>query len=83
MGKLRNDFTQSCSFLMVGVESVAWPTDIVNKCFTRNIARCSLTCAGSLSGKNETTASFTVKCPSVTANPTAVEVKLLLSEYNM
>jgi hypothetical protein len=65
---------------MIGVESVACPTDIVNKCFTWRAARFSLTEAGRSSGKKEVTASLTFILPSETAKPTAVEVKLLLNE---
>ena len=62
------------------VESAACPTDIVNKCFTRSAARFSPTVAGRSSGKNDVTGSSTFSLPSVTAKPTAVEVKLLLNE---
>ncbi len=80
MGKARNAFSQFCSFVMMGVESLASPTDIVNKCFTLSAFRFSLTSDGSSSEKKEVTESSTLHLPSETAKPTAVEVKLLLNE---
>ena len=46
-------------------------------------ARLSLTCSGSLSGKNEITLSVRASLPSSIASPTAVAVKVLLTEYIM
>src|SRR5271165_1354733 len=77
IGNDKNDFTQSSSLVIVGVESCAWPTDIVSKSFIFKARRLSLTVPGHCSGKNEITGSVTPSLPSVLAKPTAVEVKLL------
>ena len=61
--------------------SFSLPVDMVSRSFTRMAARFSLTSAGRSSGKKETTLSSTLSFLSATANPTAVEVKLLLMEY--
>ena len=44
--------------------------------------RFALGAAGASSGKNFSTSSSMLNFPSATAMPTAVEVKLLLNEYN-
>lgn len=82
MGKDRNAFTQLCSLVMMGIESVACPIDRVSRSLTLRAARLSLTVAGKSSGKNFTTRSAIVSLPSATANPTAVDVKHLLMELS-
>ncbi len=60
--------------------SLVCPVDIVSKSRTRIALRFSLASDGTSSGKKLTTRSSTLSFPSATARPTAVDVKLLLSE---
>ena len=83
IGQPRKAFTQFSCSTIGRVGSVPLPTDIVSRSFTRKAARCSLTSSGLSFGKNDTTRSSTWSLPSATANPTAVEVKLLLREYSV
>src|SRR6266487_228727 len=53
-----------------------------NKSRTRMALRLSAGAGGASSGKNFSTSSSMLNLPSATARPTAVDVKLLLSEYN-
>jgi hypothetical protein len=57
-----------------------WPVDIISRSRTRIAFRLLLAFVGASSGKNFRTSSSMLSLPSATANPTAVEVKLLLSE---
>jgi len=56
---------------------------MLNRWRTRIAARFLLTRRGAFSGKNLRTRSSTARRPSATAKPTAVEVKLLVSEKSM
>ena len=60
--------------------SVWWPVDMRSRSLTRIALRFLLGSAGASSGKNFSTSSSTLSFPSAMARPTAVEVKLLLSE---
>ena len=60
--------------------SICWPVDMRSKSLTRMACRLLLGSAGASSGKNFNTWSSTLSLPSAIARPTAVEVKLLLSE---
>src|ERR1035438_1405016 len=82
MGHARKALTQLSRSTIVHVGSLALPTDMVSRSFTCNAAKCSPTSGGKSCGKNDTTRSSTRSFPSATARPTAVEVKLLLREYN-
>ena len=62
------------------MSSSCWPVDIVSRSRTRIARRLALGSAGAESGKKPSTGSSTVSLPSATARPTAVDVKLLLSE---
>src|SRR5438132_8835231 len=57
------------------------PVDMRSRSLSRIALRLLLGSAGASSGKNFSTGSSTLSLPSATAKPTAVEVKLLLSEY--
>src|ERR1035437_7284371 len=83
IGQPRKAFTQFSCSTVGNVGTFPLPTDVVSRSLTRKAARCSLTCSGRSCGKNEITRSSTRSLPSVTAKPTAVEVKLLLSEYSV
>ena len=61
--------------------SACWPVFILSRSRSRIPFRLSLTVAGASSGKAESTLSSSVSLPSAIARPTAVDVKLLLSEY--
>ena len=60
--------------------SVWWPVDMASRSRTRMAFWRSLPAAGVTSGKNFSTVSSTLSLPSACARPTAVDVKLLLSE---
>ena len=60
--------------------SVWCPVDMRSRSLRRIAFRLALGSAGASSGKNFRTGSSTLSFPSATASPTAVEVKLLLSE---
>src|SRR5262245_50099250 len=77
-GWARNVFTQGS--VLVNLGSVWWPVDMVSRSRTRIAFRFRDGSAGARSGKNESTSSSRLNFPSSTARPTAVEVKLLLSE---
>src|SRR4051812_4396 len=62
--------------------SVCCPVDIRSRSLTRIALRFAPGSAGASSGRNFSTGSSTLSFPSATASPTAVDVKLLLSEYN-
>src|SRR5262249_15438381 len=79
-GCARTVFTQGWSCLRGG--SVCWPVDIRSKSLTRIALRLPLGSLGASSGKNFKTSSSRRSFPSAIAKPTAVEVKLLLSENN-
>ena len=78
-GCARNDRTHGSSGVNFG--SVWWPVHIVSRSRTRIALSLSEGGAGASSGKNFSTGSSMPSFPSATARPTAVEVKLLLSEY--
>src|SRR4051794_15371090 len=62
--------------------SVTWPVFMRSRSRTRMDRRFADTESGASPGKNFSTGSSTENFPSATASPTAVDVKLLLSEYN-
>src|SRR5262245_4805194 len=62
--------------------SVCWPVFMRSRSRTRIALRLALGSAGASSGKNFSTSSSRLSLPSAMARPTAVEVKLLLSEYS-
>jgi hypothetical protein len=62
------------------MSSACWPVDMARRSRTRIAFRLTLGSAGASSGKNLRTGSSIESLPSETARPTAVEVKLLLSE---
>ena len=62
--------------------SVCCPVDMRSRSLTRIALRLLLGSAGASSGKNLSTSSSRLSFPSAMASPTAVEVKLLLSEYS-
>ena len=57
-----------------------WPVDMLKRSRTRIALSASLGCAGASSGNIESTESSRLNFPSEIARPTAVEVKLLVSE---
>ena len=62
------------------IASACWPVDIVSRSRTRIAFRLSLGSAGASSGNAASTVSSRLSLPSAIARPTAVDVKLLLSE---
>src|SRR5262245_29247771 len=73
-----NDLAQTVS---AAADGSSWcPVDIVSRSRTRIALRFALGAAGTSSGKRSTTTSLIDNLPSATANPTAVDVKLLLNE---
>ena len=62
------------------MSSARWPVDILSRSRTRMEARFLVGVAGAWSGNILTSVSSRLSFPSETASPTAVDVKLLLSE---
>jgi hypothetical protein len=83
IGALRIAFAQLSwvARAALSIVSASCPIVIVSAWRTRSPARWSLASDGASSGRRSITRSSTESKPSLTANPTAVEVKLLLSEY--
>src|SRR6516165_1133675 len=81
IGTERKYFTQFPWPANFVVGSGLCPTDMVITSRTVNAANAGLTLSGNSFWKKEITLSESFNFPSVTANPTAVEVKLLLVEY--
>src|SRR5882672_511902 len=79
MGCARNVLIQDCAAVRGG--SVCCPVDMRSRSLTRMALRLLLGLDGASSGKNFSTWSSRLSFPSAIAMPTAVEVKLLLSEY--
>src|SRR5688572_23244673 len=79
----RNSFTSGSleSNENFAMSSACWPVFIRSKSRTRIALRLSPGFAGVSSGKNFNTGSSRLSLPSAMAKPTAVDVKLLLSEY--
>src|SRR4051812_10367076 len=77
----KNVLAQLSVELTARVGSGSCPTDMLRRFFTVSSARYGLTVSGKSPGKKETTLSFKLNLPSLTAKPTAVAVKLLLTEY--
>src|SRR5262245_17604826 len=80
IGCARYAFAQSVVSVITALVSDACPADIVSRCSTRRPMRFGLTGDGNESTKNFVTGSSTESLPSVTAKPTAVDVKVLVSE---
>jgi hypothetical protein len=74
------ELPERAAWVTTGVASLGMPTDIVRRCSTFSAARFALLVGGTCPGKKSTTLSDKCSLPAATANPTAVEVKLLLSE---
>jgi hypothetical protein len=79
MGAARKVFVHSGVAERTG--SLWWPVDIESRSRTRSALRNALGSAGASAGKNLSTGSSMLSSPSDTARPTAVDVKLLVSEY--
>jgi hypothetical protein len=79
-GCSRNAFTPILSGAVA--DSSWWPADMRSRSRTRIAFRLSTGSAGASSGKKSSTGSSRLSLPSAIARPTAVEVKLLLSEYS-
>src|SRR5262249_14804911 len=80
-GCARNALVQGC-FDAARAGSVWCPVDMRSRSRTRIALRLLLGSAGAASGENLGTRSSRLRLPPATARPTAVEVKLLLSEYS-
>src|SRR5947199_401790 len=77
-GWARNAFVHGWSAGRGG--SACWPVDMRSRSLTRMDLRLADGSFGASSGKNVRTGSSMLSLPSETASPTAVDVKLLLSE---
>src|SRR5678816_1607236 len=82
-GVAKKDLTQSLVITTGPVGSGSCPAVIDNRCLIFRSDKSGVILAGSLPGKKEITLSSTLIFFSSTAKPTAVDVKLLLKEYNV
>src|SRR5664279_2653874 len=84
MGVARNPFTQ-LRFLLATFceESGSIPSAMISTSRTVSAARKGEMLSGRSLGKKEMTLSVSLSLFSLTANPTAVEVKVLLAEYRV
>src|SRR4051812_27452445 len=79
-GVEKNAFIQFFDFLADAVGSGSIPSDIISMSLTVNAARFEEIVSGNSRGKNEMTLSESLSLLSLTKNPTAVEVNVLLAE---